>query len=148
MTELKTALGACEDKWYAKGFADAEISVEPVVHKARMHGFREGWLAAFQAMGAPGVSLLWNPKQILYPAPAPPIQSQAGVTDEEDTPSMAELVRAIDTHVESVDLEFTSTFNALEVVLAQPPFINQSSENVPDQQTDDVVLIPSTDRKV
>lgn len=46
MADLKTTLEACEDKWYAEGFADAENFVEPVVHEARMHGFGEGWLAA------------------------------------------------------------------------------------------------------
>lgn len=113
-----------------------------------MHGFGEGWLAALQVMGAPNDFPLWNPEQIPNPAPAPSVQSQAGVIDEEDTPSMAKMVRAIDTHVESVDLEVTSALNAPEVVLAQPPLINQSFENVPDQQIGDVVLIPSTARKV
>lgn len=68
--------------------------------------------------------------------------------DEEDTLSMAELVQAIVAHVESVDLEITSTLNALEVVPAQPLLTNQPSENVPRQQTDGVVLALSTDREV
>lgn len=62
MANLKTALEAYEDKWYTEGFADAENSVEPVVHEARVHRFGEGWLAAFQAMGALGDSPLWNPE--------------------------------------------------------------------------------------
>ena len=31
LADLKVALEACENKWYNKGFADAENSVEPVV---------------------------------------------------------------------------------------------------------------------
>ena len=46
-------------------------------------------------------------------APPPPVQSQANAADEEDTPSMRELVRAIDTHV---DLEATSNLNTVEDV--------------------------------
>ena len=46
-------------------------------------------------------------------APPPPVQSQANAADEEDTPSMRELVRAIDAHV---DLEATSNFNTIEDV--------------------------------
>ena len=36
VAELKAALEACENKWYNEGFADAENSVEPVVHQARV----------------------------------------------------------------------------------------------------------------
>ena len=71
-------------------------------------------------MGVAEDSPLRNLEQIPYPAPPPPVQSQAGVTDEEDTPSMREPVRAIDTHVEMVDLEVTSNHNAIEDVQAQP----------------------------
>lgn len=92
-------------------------------------------------MRAPGDSPLWNPEQIPYPVPTPLVQSQVGAADEEDTLSMAELVRVINTHVESVHLEVTSTLNAPENVPAQPPLTNQPSENVPGQQTDDVVLV-------
>ena len=42
------------------------------------------------------------------------MQSQAGAIDEEDTPSMKELVREIDTHAETVDLEATNNLNAVE----------------------------------
>ena len=53
IADLKSALEACENKWYDEGFADAEKSVEPVVHQARLHGFGEGWLAALQVIGVP-----------------------------------------------------------------------------------------------
>ena len=59
--DLKSALEACENKWYDEGFVDAEKSVEPVVHQARLHGFREGWLAAFQVMGVLEDSPLRDP---------------------------------------------------------------------------------------
>ena len=46
VADLMATLEACENKWYNEGFADAENSVEPVVHQARVQGFKEGWLAA------------------------------------------------------------------------------------------------------
>ena len=47
VADLKAVLEACEDKWYNEGFADAENSVEPIVHQARVQGFEEGWLVTF-----------------------------------------------------------------------------------------------------
>ena len=47
VADMKAALKACEDKWYNEGFADAENSVEPVVHQARVQGFEKGWLVTF-----------------------------------------------------------------------------------------------------
>ena len=45
VAELKAAFKACENKWYNEGFANAENSMEPVVHQARVQGFeRGGWL--------------------------------------------------------------------------------------------------------
>ena len=32
IADLKVALEACENKWYDKGFTDAENSVEPIIH--------------------------------------------------------------------------------------------------------------------
>ena len=46
IADLKMTLDACEEKWYNEGFADTENSAEPIVHQARHHGFREGWLTA------------------------------------------------------------------------------------------------------
>ena len=75
IANLKAALKACENKWYNEGFANAENSVEPIVHQTRSYGFREGWLAALQAMGMPKDSPLRNPEQIPYPAlPLPPFR--------------------------------------------------------------------------
>ena len=70
-------------------------------------------MAALQAMRVPDDSPLRNLKQIPFPAPPPPVQSQSGAVDEEDTPSMRELVCEINTHVELVDLEVTSNLNVV-----------------------------------
>ena len=32
IANLKAALEACEERWYNEGFANAENSVEPIVH--------------------------------------------------------------------------------------------------------------------
>ena len=64
-------------------------------------------------MGVPEDSLLRNPEQILYPAPPLPVQSQTHAADKEDTPSMRELVKAIDAHINP---EVTSQANIAEVV--------------------------------
>ena len=65
--------------------------MEPIVHQARTHGFGKGWLAALQTMGVIEDSPLRNPEQIPYPAPVPPVQSQANAADEKETLSMREL---------------------------------------------------------
>ena len=62
ITDLKATLEACETKWYNEGFADTENSVEPIVHQARSHGFREG--AASSPPRVPKDSPLRNPTQI------------------------------------------------------------------------------------
>ena len=36
VVDLKMALEACKDKWYNEGFADAENSMEPIIHQARV----------------------------------------------------------------------------------------------------------------
>ena len=46
IADLRAALEAWEEKWYNEGFADAENSMEPILHQAQRHGFREGWMAA------------------------------------------------------------------------------------------------------
>ena len=93
ITDLKAALEACKDKWYNVGFADTKNSVELVVYQARKHGFGEGWMAALLAMEVPNDSPLRNSKQIPFPEPPPPVQDLSSTEDEEDTPSMKELVQ-------------------------------------------------------
>ena len=73
VVDLKMALEACKDKWYNEGFADAENSMEPIIHQARVQGFEEGWLAALQVLGVPEDSPLRNLEQIPHPAIASPI---------------------------------------------------------------------------
>ena len=34
ITDLKTTLETCEEKWYNEGFADAENFIKPIVHQA------------------------------------------------------------------------------------------------------------------
>ena len=58
-------------------------------------------------------SPLRNLEQIPYLAPPPLVQSQSIAADEEDTPSMRELLHAIDTHVEMVNIEVTNNLNAV-----------------------------------
>ena len=69
-------------------------------------------MAVLQAMGVPDDSLLNNLEQIPFLEPPPPVQNPSDADDEEDTPSMRELVHAIDSHVELVNLEVTSNLNA------------------------------------
>ena len=74
-------------------------------------------------------SPLRNPAQIPYPVPPPLIQSQICAADEEDTPSMRELIRVIDDHADNVDLEVTSNLNAADDTQGQLPLTG----NVPRQ---------------
>ena len=61
LTDLRDALEACENKWYDKGFTDAEEGVEPVIREARQLSFQEGWMAALHALGVPEDSHLRDP---------------------------------------------------------------------------------------
>lgn len=120
IAELKAALERSENKYYNMGFNDAENSTEPIMFEARKHGFGEGWLAVM-AMGVPEDSHLRNPDQIPYLEP-PPTQNPNEVEDEE-TLRMRELVPAIDSHVELIDLEITSNPSAI-LTSAQPQLAN------------------------
>ena len=134
IANLKAALEACEDKWYNMGFADVENFMEPIVYQAQRHEFEEGWMMALQAMGVPDDSPLRNPEQIPFPEPPPPIQDPFDVDNEEDTPSMKELVQEINSHMESIDLEVTSNFDAtLQTASLPPP--DSSAQYARDAQT-------------
>ena len=115
--------------------------MEPVVHQAQVQGFEEALLATLQVLGVPEDSLLRNLEQIPRPAPAPPIESQADAADDKDTPSMRELVQAIDTHMETVDLKVTSNLNAPENEETQ----QLPAEDVLDQHTNDAAHFFPTD---
>lgn len=57
---------------------------------------------------------------------------------------MQELVQAIDTHMETDDLEVTSNPNTIEdVQMQQPP-----TKDVPDQQAGDAVHAPPTNPSI
>ena len=148
IANLQAAVEACEEKWYNEGFADAENSVEPIVHQARHHGFGEGWLAALQAMGVAEDSPLRNPKKIPYPTPPPLFQSQAGAADKKDTPNMRELVHGIDTHVEMVDLKVTSNLKAAEDVQAQPLPTDHPTVDALERLAEDAVQLLPIDLSV
>ena len=108
LADLRAALGACEEKWYNEGFADAENSIEPVVTQARKIGFEVGWFAALKALKVPEDSPLRDPSQIPFPSTTAAIQDPPVPIEEEDTSSMKELVEQIDAHVEPDNAEATS----------------------------------------
>ena len=68
LADLRAAFEGCESKWYNKGFADAENSMEPIINKARKLAFKEGWFVVLQAVGVPEDSLLKDPNQISLPS--------------------------------------------------------------------------------
>ena len=72
---------------------------------------RVSWLSC-KLSGVPEDSPLRNPNQIPLPGPSTAAQNPPGATDEGDTPSMRELVEAIDSHVELVNLEVISNLRA------------------------------------
>ena len=90
-------------------------------------------MAAFQAMGVPGDSSLRNLEQIPFPEPYP-VQNPSSASDTKDTPSMKELVQEIDSYVEAMDLEVTSTFDvALHTTPSAP--LNYGVQPAKDVQT-------------
>ena len=147
IANLKGAFETCEEKWYNEGFVDVENSMEPIVYQAWRHWFEEGWMAALQAMRVPDDSLLKNLEQIPFLEPPPPIQNPSDADDEEDTPSMRELVYAIDSHVELVDLEVTSNLN--DVLHGPQPVGDVQAQSFPKdvltQPTEDTAPLQPTD---
>ena len=83
------------------------------------YGFGEGWLATEMAMGVPKDSPLRNPDQIPYPEAPPTTTQKPTDVEDEDASSMRELVQAIDSHAELIDLEITSNPNVVPTT-AQP----------------------------
>lgn len=108
VTDLRAALEACENKWYNEGLADVEKSVEPVVIQAWELSFREGWMAALQALGVPGDSSFRDPNQISIPVSVLAAQNPTGPNEEEELDSLRELVEKIDAHVKMIGAEVTS----------------------------------------
>lgn len=124
LADLKAILEVCKNKWY-EVYVDAKNSTEPVIQEARKLAFREDWLAMLQVLRVPEDSPLRDPNQILFPGPPLTAQNPPSAANEEETRSMRELVEAINSHVELVDLEATSNRRAGdqpgEDVQLQPP---------------------------
>lgn len=90
-------------------------------------------MVALQAMKVPDDSSLKNPEQIPFPKPPPLVQNPSCADNEEDTPSMKELVQEIDSHVKSIDLEVTSTCDVALHIASLPPLNSgaQPAEDLP-----------------
>ena len=106
-------------------------------------------MATLPAMGVLEVSPLRNPDQVPFSDPPPSAQDPPGVTDEEETPNMRELVQAIDSHVELVDLEVTSgphvgAQSTEDIQIQQPPTA-QLAKDVIEQPAEDTSQLPPTD---
>lgn len=87
-------------------------------------------MVALVAAGVPQDSPLKNPNQVPYPNPPPPVQNPTDAKDEE-TESMRELVQAIDSHAELIDMEITSDPNVVQSAVQQlPNLTTQSPVNV------------------
>ena len=112
LVDLRVTLEACEEKWYDKGFADAENFVEPVVNQAHKVGFKAEWLAALQVLGVPKDSPLRDPGQIPFPSLAVAMQNPPVPIEEKETASMRVLVEQINAHTKPDDTEATSIPNA------------------------------------
>ena len=112
LADLRAALEGCESKWYDEGFADAENSMEPIINEARKLAFKEGWLAALQAVGVPEDSPLRDPNQIPLPSLPTATQKTHVVVDEEEMTNLRELVEQIDAYAKPIDLDTTSDLNS------------------------------------
>ena len=134
LADLKANLEACEDKWYNEGFADAENSLELVIKEARRLAFEEGWLAALQALEVPKDSPLRDPSQIAFPSLTSAVQNPLEPIDEEETQSMRELVKQIDSHMELDEMEATNI----------PYAGDQPGQDIPLQPTSDQQPIETT----
>ena len=86
---------------------------------------------ALQALGVAEDSPLRNPEQIPFPAP-----------------SIRELVRTIDTHVEMVDLEVTSNLNATKHIQVQTPPADPPTKDAPKHSTEDASQLSPTNPSV
>ena len=104
IAELKAALKESENKYYNMGFNDVENSAKPIMFENQKYGLGEGWLAIVIAMGVLEDSPLRNPDQIPYSELALPTTQNPTEAEDKDTQSMKELVQAIDSHAELINL--------------------------------------------
>jgi len=108
LADLRAALEACENKWDNEGFADTKNFVELVIREARRLAFEKGWLAVLQALGVPANSPLRDPGKIPFLDPTPTVHNSLVPINEEELPSLRELVEQLDSHVELDDMKVTS----------------------------------------
>nr|POE98880.1 polyadenylate-binding protein rbp47c [Quercus suber] len=99
VADLKVAMAQSEDKFYNMGFVDAKNSSERIMLESRHYQFREGWMAAVNAL---------DPTQ----------------NEEEDSLSMKELVGEIDSHIEVIELDILSNPTIAEGQMPQSTLSN------------------------
>ena len=82
LADLIAVLEACENKWYNERFTDAENFAELVIKEAWRLAFKEGWLAALQALRVPEDSPLKDHGQIPFSSPTLAVQNPLGPIDK------------------------------------------------------------------
>ena len=100
-----------EQAFYNMRSTNAENSASAVVFQAQRLGFLEGWMVAMNAIGLPESSAFRDPNQIPLANDSPIQASTQEQFDKEDdeegeeSSSMAELTKQIDSHVVVIDME-------------------------------------------
>ena len=130
MADLKAMVAKSEDKFYNMGFANAENSKEPIMVESQRYRFRDGWMAAVNAMGLLEDYAFRDLEQIPYPEGLIcPFVQTTNWPEEEDSLSMRELVEEIDSHAKVIELDGSTNPTAVEDQV--PP----STLSNPDLQT-------------
>ena len=122
MADLKATVAKSEDKFYNMGFANAENSKEPIMVESQRYRFRDGWMAAVNAMGLLEDYAFRDLEQIPYLKGliCPPVQT-INQPEEEDSLSMRELVEEIDSHAKVIELDGSTNPTAVEDQVPLPP---------------------------
>ena len=130
MADLKAMVAKSEDKFYNMGFANAENSKEPIMVESQRYRFRDGWMAAVNAMGLLEDYAFRDLEQVPYLEGliCPSVQT-TNRPEEEDSLSMRELVEEIDSHAKVIELDGSTNPTAVEDQV--PP----STLSNPDLQT-------------
>ena len=96
-----------------------------MIFDAWQKGFLEGWIAVVNALNLPFSSPFRDSSQV--PLPEDPVEAhveEAPVMEEEDSPSMRELVKQIEAHTEVINLYNQIPPNAPEDSNAARPLPN------------------------
>ena len=130
MADLKATVAKSEDKFYNMGFANAENSKEPIMVESQRYRFRDGWMAAVNAIGLLEDYAFRDLEQVPYLEGliCPSVQT-TNRPEEEDSLSMRELVEEIDSHAKVIELDGSTNPTAVEDQV--PP----STLSNPDLQT-------------